>query len=80
MYGDEVTQTLSKMRRKYITNRMLTEEEWKDTMFIIADKMQEKHPGKYQIEEYYNPIKCYWDLRLTFEDKAKETMFLLKWS
>lgn len=41
--------------------------------------MQEKYPGNYQVEEYYNADKMKWELRLRFEDPREETMWLLRW-
>lgn len=42
--------------------------------------MQEKYPGNYRVESYYNVNKMKWDLRLRFDDPREETMWLLRWS
>ena len=42
--------------------------------------MQIHYPGPYRVEQYYNPEKMKWDLRLRFDDPHEETLWLLKWS
>ena len=42
--------------------------------------MQEKYPGPYRVEQYYNTDKMKWDLRLRFDSPKAETFWLLKWS
>ena len=42
--------------------------------------MKKKYPGNYTVEQYYNPDKMKWDLRLRFESPKEETFWLLKYS
>ena len=42
--------------------------------------MQIHYPGPYRVEQYYNPEKMKWDLRLQFDDPREQTFWLLRWS
>ena len=42
--------------------------------------MQIRYPGPYRVEQFYNPAKMKWDLKLRFDDPREETMWLLRWS
>ena len=52
----------------------------KTVMDIALESFQERWPGNYIIEEYYNSTKGRFDLRLKFGDPHEETLWLLKWS
>ena len=52
----------------------------KTVMDIALESFQERWPGNYIIEEYYNSTKGRFDLRLKFSDPHEETLWLLKWS
>ena len=42
--------------------------------------MQERYPGPYRVEQFYNADKMKWNLQLRFDDAREETMWLLRWS
>lgn len=42
-------------------------------------RMQQRYPGNYIVEEYYNNKKHTWDLRLKFDTPEDETWFMLKY-
>ena len=44
-----------------------------------TEQMQEKYPGNYVVEEYYNGENFAFDLRLKFDTPDDEIMFLLKY-
>lgn len=58
----------------------LTEQEWNNRFITVAEKMQKLYPGNYTVEEYFNTTVLNWGLRLVFEDKHEETLFMLKYS
>lgn len=43
-----------------------------------TERMKEKYPGNYIIEEYYNSKTHTFDLRLKFDTPEDETWFLLR--
>jgi len=43
-------------------------------------RMQGKYPGKYIVEDFYNPKKSKFDLRLRFENSKEELIWKIKWS
>jgi hypothetical protein len=43
-------------------------------------EFQEKWPGNYQVEEFYNSKKLRFGLRLKFQDPKEEVVWLLRWS
>lgn len=40
--------------------------------------MQQKHPGPYVVEEYYNPVAMKFHYRLKFEKPSDETFWMLQ--
>lgn len=62
----------------FLTKMKLNPE--KTILDIAQEFFQEKWPGNYIIEEFYNPKRGRIDLRLKFADPREETMWLLKWS
>lgn len=42
-----------------------------------TQRMKEKYPGNYIVEEYFNSDRLAWDLRLKFDTPEDETWFLL---
>ena len=42
--------------------------------------LQEKCPGNYQVEEFYNSKKLRLGLCLKFQDPKEEVVWLLRWS
>lgn len=52
----------------------------KTILDIALSIFQNKWPGNYHIEEFFNAKKGRWDLRLRFADPREETMWLLRWS
>lgn len=52
----------------------------KTILDCAQEELQQKWPGNYRIEEFYNPKKGRIDLRLQFNDPKEETMWLLRWS
>ena len=59
------------------TNKYITEE---DILDNAQKYMQEKYPGPYSVESYYNADKMKFDLRLRFDDPQEETIWLLRQS
>ena len=50
-----------------------------DGFRAIAKRLQESYPGKYKVEEYYNPNIGTWDARLKFLSEQDEMWFRLKY-
>jgi hypothetical protein len=42
--------------------------------------MQQKYPGRYVVEAFFDPNTLKWNLRLKFFDPKDHTMFLLRYS
>jgi hypothetical protein len=70
---------LEKLRFNYIGSE-LTEHQINVRFIRIAEQMQELYPGNYTVEEYFDTTILNWNLRVVFEDKHEETMFMLKYS
>lgn len=49
-----------------------------DRIATIQAEMQERFPGKYVVENFYNNKKMRFDLRLRFDDPKQETMWKIK--
>jgi hypothetical protein len=49
------------------------------TYTAATERMREKYPGEYIVEEYYNGKDHCFDLRLKFATPEDEIMFLLKY-
>ena len=45
----------------------------------IMEQLQKMYPGKYTLEEYYNPDKMCFKYRLKFDTEADEMWFKLKY-
>lgn len=52
----------------------------KTILDIATETFQNKWPGNYQIEEFYNPKKGRIDLRLKFADPKEELVWMLRWT
>jgi hypothetical protein len=66
-------QALSRERGSHFENNFTT------TYEAATRRMQEKYPGEYIVEEYYNGKDHRFDLRLKFATPEDEIMFLLKY-
>lgn len=49
-------------------------------MRVILEQMQERWPGPYTIEEYFDSKRMAFAIRLKFEDKNQELMWKIKHS
>ena len=45
----------------------------------IMDQLQVMYPGKYRLEEYYNPSTMCFKYRIKFDSEADEMWFKLKY-
>lgn len=53
-------------------NRALTYEQ------ALLEELQERYPGRYRVEEYYNPVRQRLDFRIVFEHERDEMWWKLK--
>lgn len=50
----------------------------KQVMATVQETMQERFPGPYVVEEYYDTKRMSFALRLKFNTPAEETMWMIK--
>jgi hypothetical protein len=70
---------LTELHKKYILWRAAYPDE-RDHTQQVTDMMQDRFPGPYVVEEFYNIARGCFDLRLKFEDPKQETMWRIKYS
>lgn len=63
----------------YLRNWSMSDRGPEENLKMLNERMQNRWPGNYIVEEFYNPKLVRFDFRLKFNSPKDETWFRLQW-